>query len=56
MLKNILKLDGAQQLSKKEQKTINGGAFSCGMEGDLPCRPGYYCYTGQGSVGYCKRV
>jgi hypothetical protein len=25
MLKNILKLDGAQQLSKKEQKEINGG-------------------------------
>jgi hypothetical protein len=28
MLKNILKLEGAQQLSKKEQKTINGG-FGC---------------------------
>ncbi|WP_310555800.1 hypothetical protein [Flavobacterium sp.] len=25
MLKNILKLEGAQQLSKNEQKTINGG-------------------------------
>lgn len=25
MLQNILKLDGAQQLSKKEQKTITGG-------------------------------
>jgi hypothetical protein len=25
MLKNILKLDGAQQLSKNEQKTIIGG-------------------------------
>ncbi len=25
MLKNILKLDGAQQLSKNEQKSINGG-------------------------------
>ena len=25
MLKNILKLDGAQKLSKNEQKTINGG-------------------------------
>ena len=35
MLKNILKLDGAQQLSKNEQKSINGGIcagqtlFSC---------------------------
>ena len=26
MLKNILNLGGAQQLSKKEQNTINGGA------------------------------
>lgn len=25
MLKNILKLDGAQKLSKNEQKSINGG-------------------------------
>jgi hypothetical protein len=25
MLKNILKLDGAQQLSKNEQKQVNGG-------------------------------
>jgi hypothetical protein len=25
MLKNILNLDGAQQLSKNEQKEINGG-------------------------------
>jgi hypothetical protein len=25
MLKNILKLDGAQQLSKNEQKSISGG-------------------------------
>ncbi len=25
MLKNILKLDGAQKLSQKEQKVINGG-------------------------------
>jgi hypothetical protein len=28
MLKNILKLEGAQQLSTKEQKSINGG-FGC---------------------------
>ena len=26
MLKNILKLDGAQKLSNNEQKNINGGA------------------------------
>lgn len=29
MLKNILNLEGAQQLTKKEQKTINGGAVPC---------------------------
>jgi len=29
MLKNILKLDGAQQLSKNEQKTIKGGRKAC---------------------------
>ncbi len=33
MLKNILKLEGAQQLSKKEQKEISGGfvamAYNC---------------------------
>ena len=57
MLKNILKLDGAQQLSKNQQKSINGGLLSCGMDGDLPCRPGYYCFVGQGGpAGYCKRV
>lgn len=29
MLKNILKLSGAQQLSKTEQKSINGGKKQC---------------------------
>ena len=32
MLKNILNLNGAQQLSKKEQNAINGGAQLCGPE------------------------
>jgi hypothetical protein len=27
MLKNILKLEGAQKLTKNEQKSINGGAI-----------------------------
>jgi len=27
MLKNILKLEGAQKLTKKEQKKINGGYY-----------------------------
>ncbi|CAH0334484.1 hypothetical protein FVB9288_00067 [Flavobacterium sp. CECT 9288] len=29
MLKNILNLEGAQQLSNKEQKEINGGINVC---------------------------
>ncbi|SFB00489.1 hypothetical protein SAMN05660845_1262 [Flavobacterium swingsii] len=29
MLKNILKLDGAQKMSKNEQKSINGGIGGC---------------------------
>ena len=28
MLKNILKLDGAQKLNKNEQKSINGGTWA----------------------------
>ena len=31
MLKNILKLDGAQALSKNEQNKINGGG-QCGID------------------------
>jgi hypothetical protein len=27
MLKNILKLEGAQKLTKNEQKSINGGTY-----------------------------
>jgi hypothetical protein len=34
MLKNILKLEGAQKLSKNEQKNINGGTY---IELDLKC-------------------
>lgn len=30
MLKSILKFDGVQQLTKKNQKTINGGNFYAG--------------------------
>jgi hypothetical protein len=29
MLKNILKLNGAQELTKNEQKSINGGKIAC---------------------------
>ena len=33
MLKNILKLKGAQELTKVEQKSINGAGFRCKEEG-----------------------
>ena len=37
MLKNILNLNGAQQLNQKEQKNINGG---------IPANCTLYIYTG----------
>ncbi len=40
MLKNILKLDGAQKLSKNDQKSINGGACPCTGR----CGAGYVCF------------
>ena len=33
MLKNILKLEGAQKLTKSEQKTIQGGRILCKVNG-----------------------
>ncbi len=33
MLKKILNLEGAQKLTKNEQKTIKGGALQCYVEG-----------------------
>jgi hypothetical protein len=47
MLKNIIKLDGAQQLSKNEQKEINGGR-------PVPCRYDYQC-TGVPPAGTIYR-
>jgi len=44
MLKNILKLDGAQELSKNEQKAINGG-LACGSY-DGHCPSGSHCSVG----------
>ena len=39
MLKNILKLDGAQKLSKREQNSINGGGFNgCGWDTMSECQ------------------
>ena len=44
MLKNILKLDGAQQLSKNEQKSIKGGLINCANNHDI-CPTGQCCKT-----------
>lgn len=51
MLKKILKLDGAQELTKKELKSVNGGvtevcakALAIGeaiLKGGKPCPPEY---------------
>lgn len=46
MLKSILNLEGAQQLNKDEQKTINGGIGTIGIfcpsqdACEARCRPG----------------
>lgn len=67
MLKNILNLDGAQQLSKNEQKEINGGIrvprpFNCNL-GDLcpidpesPSKERYECCSNGfcATTGFCE--
>jgi hypothetical protein len=47
MLKNILKLEGAQKLTKKEQKTISGGYIE---QEPTPC-PWMQC---RNSFGRCS--
>ena len=52
MLKNILKLNGAQQLSKNEQKSINGGITqACSNALFYGCTPNVtaaVCVAGEG--------
>ena len=57
MLKNILNLDGAQELSNGEQKAINGGIpQGCKQAWLNPdgttCGPGYYLLR-RGTSAYC---
>ncbi len=54
MLKNILKLNGAQQLSKNEQKSINGGLAHCPPPGGV-CGPGYCC-SAPNNNGACIKI
>jgi hypothetical protein len=53
MLKNILKLDGAQELSKTEQKSINGGLNSCF---EMGCRSGECCVPVSDNFGICHSI
>ncbi|MES2862493.1 MAG: hypothetical protein V4666_00090 [Bacteroidota bacterium] len=46
MLKNILKLDGVQELSKKEQKDANGALANANIK----------CYCGGVYAGTCWSV
>jgi hypothetical protein len=50
MLKNILNLDGAQELTRNEQKSINGGRRKCGWPN--ACPNGVPCCDD----GYCKDI
>ncbi len=45
MLKSILKLNGAQELSKNEQKSLSGGGLTIipGLCGTNSCAPGNTC-------------
>ena len=47
MLKNILNLDGAQQLSKNEQKEIQGGLEVSGKSCKPVCDYTYCCVDGK---------
>jgi hypothetical protein len=43
MLKNILKLAGAQKLTRGEQKNISGGVIGGELCGNLICSGGLIC-------------
>ena len=53
MLKNILNLEGAQQLSKNEQSYINGGGTDCGTRPGVHCSDGYCCGSCGGFGNTC---
>ncbi len=53
MLKNILKLEGAQKLTKNEQKSINGGLTTCLERG---CAAGECCVSTGPQEGICHSI
>jgi len=52
MLKNILKLEGAQELSKNEQKSISGG-LACNIDGRCPS--GTVCCNNEMWANLCRK-
>lgn len=66
MLKNILNLEGAQNLSKEAQKSINGGIGPCVntgarcASGPTPCPRGQACELIDDGInppyGICKCI
>ncbi len=57
MLKNILKIDGVQQLDKTEQKRLQGGGSRCYQQGRLCCSTanpnGVFCELGRCGTWGC---
>ena len=54
MLKNILNIEGAQQLSKNEQQSINGGGYDCDNLPGVHCSDGYCCGSCGGPKNTCQ--
>jgi hypothetical protein len=54
MLKKILKLKGAQELTKNEQKSIKGG-IACRADGSCQGIGTYCCYAGS-EEGICRQA
>ncbi|WP_281231056.1 hypothetical protein [Flavobacterium gelatinilyticum] len=51
MLKKILKLEGAQELTRQQQQTIKGG-IACSAS--VPCKKGFHCVIEDGAnEGHC---
>lgn len=51
MLKQILKLEGAQELSREQQQSIRGG-IACSAT--MPCKKGTHCVIAEDATeGHC---
>jgi bacteriocin-like protein len=54
MKKSILNLQGAQELTKNQLKSINGGAEYCNYE--YPCQREGTCCKGNHHGGQCRPI